>query len=37
MGTISPNPFYTEEVAKECLEKIFLPTVEAMKAEGASL
>ena len=34
MGTISPNPFYTEEVAKECLEKIFLPTVEAMKAEG---
>ena len=34
MGTISPNPFYTEEVAKECLEKIFLPTVEAMTGEG---
>lgn len=34
MGTISPNPFYTEEVAKRCMEEIFQPTVEAMKAEG---
>lgn len=34
MGTISPNPFYTEEVAKECMEKIFLPTMNAMNAEG---
>lgn len=34
MGTISPNPFYTEEVAKECMEKIFLPTMHAMNAEG---
>ena len=34
MGTISPNPFYTEEVAKECMEKIFLPTMEAMNREG---
>ena len=34
MGTIAPNPFYTEAVAKECMEKIFLPTVKAMKAEG---
>ena len=34
MGTISPNPFYTEEVAKECMEKIFLPTMEAMNQEG---
>ena len=33
MGTISPNPFYTEEVAKECMEKIFLPTMEAMNQE----
>ena len=34
MGTISPNPFYTEEVARECMEKIFLPTINAMNAEG---
>ena len=34
MGTISPNPFYTEEVAKACMEQIFLPTVLAMNAEG---
>ena len=34
MGTISPNPFYTEEVAQECMEQIFLPTVKAMNAEG---
>ena len=34
MGTISPNPFYTEEVAKACMEQIFLPTVQAMNAEG---
>ena len=34
MGTIAPNPYYTEEVAKECMETIFLPTIRAMKAEG---
>ncbi len=34
MGTVSPNPFYTEDVAKECMEKIFLPTMNAMNAEG---
>lgn len=34
MGTISPNPCYTDEVAKECMEKIFLPTINAMNAEG---
>ena len=34
MGTISPNPFYTDEVAQECMEKIFLPTMNAMNAEG---
>ena len=34
MGTIAPNPFYTEEVAQTCMEKIFLPTIRAMKAEG---
>ena len=34
MGTLSPNPYYTDEVAKECMEKIFLPTMNAMNAEG---
>ena len=34
MGTIAPNPFFTEEVAKECMETIFKPTMEAMNAEG---
>ena len=34
MGTIAPNPYYTDSVAEECMEKIFLPTIRAMKAEG---
>lgn len=34
MGTVAPNPYYTDEIANECMEKIFLPTVNAMKAEG---
>ncbi len=34
MGTIAPNPYYTESVAKECMERIFLPTINAMNAEG---
>ncbi len=34
MGTIAPNPYYTEEIAAECMKKIFLPTVRAMEKEG---
>ena len=34
MGTVAPNPYYTPEVAEECMEKIFLPTIRAMAAEG---
>ena len=34
MGTVAPNPYYTDEIAKECMEKIFIPTIEAMKKEG---
>ena len=34
MGTVAPNPYYTEDIAKECMEKIFLPTIQAMNAEG---
>lgn len=33
MGTIAPNPYYTEEIAKECMEKIFIPTMNAMNSE----
>ena len=34
MGTIAPNPYYTDAIAAECMEKIFLPTIQAMNAEG---
>ena len=34
MGTIAPNPYYTDAVAKQCMEEIFLPTVRAMSQEG---
>ena len=34
MGTVSPNPYYTDEIAEECLNTIFLPTIEAMNKEG---
>ena len=36
MGTVAPNPYYTEAVAKRCMGEIFLPTVRAMNAEGRS-
>lgn len=34
MGTIAPNPYYTDAIAAECMEKIFIPTIKAMNAEG---
>ena len=34
MGTFSPTPFYDEEIQKFCEEKVFQPTMDAMKAEG---
>ncbi len=34
MGTVAPNPYFTAEVAAECMEKIFVPTMNAMNAEG---
>jgi phosphoribosylamine--glycine ligase len=34
MGTVAPNPYYTEAVAARCMQEIFLPTVNAMNAEG---
>ena len=34
MGTIAPNPYYTDAIAEECMKTIFLPTVDAMNREG---
>ena len=34
MGTVAPNPYYTSEIAEQCMKEIFLPTIEAMNAEG---
>ena len=34
MGTVAPNPYYTEDIAAQCMETIFLPTIAAMNAEG---
>ena len=34
MGAIAPSPYYTDEIARRCMDEIFLPTVAALKAEG---
>ena len=34
MGTISPNPYYTDEIAEICRKTIFEPTIAAMNSEG---
>ena len=34
MGTVAPNPYYTSEIAEQCMKEIFIPTMEAMNAEG---
>ena len=34
MGVIAPNPYYTEEIAAECMDRIFIPTIRAMAEEG---
>lgn len=34
MGTVAPNPYYTDKVAKQCMDQIFLPTIDAMSKEG---
>ncbi len=36
MGTVAPNPYYTADIAQECMDTIFLPTMNAMNAEGRS-
>ena len=34
MGTVAPNPYYTKDIADECMKTIFLPTIDAMNKEG---
>ena len=34
MGTIAPNPYYTEKIAEQCMKEIFIPTIEAMNKEN---
>ncbi len=34
MGTVTPNPYYTEDIAERCMKEIFLPTIDAMNKEG---
>ncbi len=34
MGTVAPNPYYTDEIADVCMKTIFRPTIAAMRAEG---
>ena len=34
MGTVAPNPYYTKDIALECMDKIFIPTMDAMNKEG---
>lgn len=34
MGTVAPNPYYTEDISERCMKEIFLPTIEAMNKEG---
>ena len=34
MGTVAPNPYYTDDIAKICMDTIFVPTIKAMQKEG---
>ena len=34
MGTVAPNPYYTDAIAQQCMEEIFLPTIAAMNSEN---
>ena len=34
MGTVAPNPYYTDSIAEICMETIFIPTMNAMNSEG---
>ncbi len=34
MGTVAPNPCYTDDIAEICMKEIFVPTIEAMNSEN---
>ena len=34
MGTVAPNPYYTSDIAKICMDTIFIPTINAMNNEN---
>lgn len=34
MGVVCPNPYYTKDVARQCMEHIFLPTLKALREAG---
>lgn len=34
MGTVAPNPYYTDDIKDICMKDIFVPTINAMNAEG---
>ena len=34
MGTVAPNPYYTDDIAERCMREIFIPTIRAMREEG---
>ena len=34
MGTVAPNPYYTDKIKEICMKEIFIPTINAMKSEG---
>jgi phosphoribosylamine--glycine ligase len=34
MGVVAPVPYYTAEIAAECMKTIFQPTIDGMRAEG---
>ena len=37
MGTVAPNPYYTQAIAERCMEEIFLPTIAAMNSRRPHL
>lgn len=34
MGVVAPNFYYSQEIADECMKKIFVPTINALNSEG---
>ena len=34
MGVVCPNPYYTDDIARQCMDTIFVPTLAAMREAG---